>query len=69
MIQADPHKKKELNMEKKKYILYLNAYWYFSKRCRLTIFPWASVPILDFLEKFATSATCVTKLTLVLRCA
>jgi len=38
---------------------------YVSKHCRLTIFSWASVPVLDFLdkqEKFSTSATCVTKI-------
>ena len=49
--------KKELNAEKSthNYILWL------------AIFSWASVPILDFhnqQEKFATSASCVTKLTL-----
>ena len=59
MIQADPHKK----WNGSKYgitnsihnysllFLYLNADWYFSKHCRLTIFPWASVPILDFLDQ------------------
>ena len=42
--------------------------WYLLNHCRLTIFSWVSVPILEFLvqqEKFASSATCVTKLTLV----
>ena len=49
------------------WFLYLNADCYLSKHCRLTIFWWASVPILDFLdqqEKFVISATYVTKLTL-----
>ena len=54
------------------WLLYLNADWYLSKHCRLTIFSWASFPILDFLdqqEKFATSATCVTTLTLATKAA
>ena len=49
------------------WFLYLNADCYLSKHCRLTIFSWASVPILDFLdqqEKFVISTTYVTKLTL-----
>ena len=29
----------------------LNTDWYFSKHCSLAIFPWASVPILDFLDQ------------------
>ena len=58
---------KEVNTEKQTsihsysfWLLYLNADWYLSKHCRLTIFPWASVPVLDFLdqqEKFTTSLT------------
>ena len=54
------------------WLLYLNAEWYLSKHWRLTIFAWASVPILDFLdqqEKFATSTTCVTQLTLAAKAA
>ena len=50
----------------------LGADWQLSKHCRLTIFSWASVPILSFFdqqEKFATSATCVTKLTLAAKAA
>ena len=49
------------------YTAILSDYWYLSKYCRLTIFSWASVPILDFINqqgKFATYATYVTKLTL-----
>ena len=33
------------------WLLYLNAEWYLSKHWRLTIFSWASVPILDFLDQ------------------
>ena len=56
-------------MAKKKYsqLFSLTTDWFPSKHCRLTIFSWASVPILDFLdhkEKFVTYATYVTKLTL-----
>ena len=66
---------KEVNMEKHSYspsLLYLNADWHLSKHCKLTIFSWASVPILSFFdqqEKFATSATFVTKLTLAAKAA
>ena len=41
----------------------LNADWHLSKHCKLTIFSWASVPILRFFdqqEKFATSAAFFT---------
>ena len=55
-------------MEKQKvYTTILSDYWYLSKHCRLTMFSWASVPVLAFLdqkEKFATSVTCVTKFTI-----
>ena len=62
-------------MEKHSYsplLLYLNADWHLSKHCKLTIYSWASVPILSFFyqqEKFATSATCVNKLTLAAKAA
>ena len=54
------------------WLLYLNAYWYISKHCRLTIFLWVSVLILDFLdqqEKYVTSMICVTKLSLAVKAA
>jgi len=54
------------------YFILKNADWFLSKHCRLTIFSWASVPIPDFLdphETFATSTTCVTKLTLAAKAA
>ena len=46
--------------------------WTLSKHCRLTIYLWDSLPILDFLdqqENFATSVAYVTKLTLVAKTA
>ena len=46
------------------WLLYLNAYWYLSKHCRLTIFSWASVPILDILDQQEKFTTYVTKLNL-----
>ena len=65
---------KEVNAEKQKVYTailsdyqYLNANWYLLKHCRLTIFSWVSVPILEFLdqqEKFTSPTTCVTKFTL-----
>ena len=54
-------------MEKKKY-----TQLFLLKHCRLTMFSWASVSILDFLnqqEKFTISVTCFTKLTLVAEAA
>ena len=51
------------------WLLYLNADWYLSKHCRLTIFSWASFPILDFLDQQEKFATCVTKLTLATKAA
>ena len=46
---------KEVNAEKQKVYTailsdyqYLNANWYLSKHCRLTIFSWVSVPILEY---------------------
>ena len=77
MIQADTHKKRKYGNRKSiqsysLWLLYLNAYWYISKHCRLTIFSWISVLILDFLdqqEKYVTSMIFVTKLTLAVKAA
>ena len=46
--------------------------WILSKHCRLTIYLWVSLSILDFLnqqENFATSVACVIKLTRVAKTA
>ena len=51
------------------WLLYLKADWYILKRCRLTIFVWAPVPILDFLDQQEKFTTCVTKLTLAAKVA